>query len=127
MSTHIPSNLPHQQGPEQPMVTSAEERAMLRAVRQRQALLGFQNGVLRVVFVALAILRLDDRIHVTWWVVFTPLWLFFAGQFLGLCVERTLAARLKESLAEAALAAGRDPEAPMPPEEEVGLCWVGVV
>ncbi len=55
----------------------------------------------------------------TWWVVFTPLWLFFAGQFLGICVEYALASRLKESVAGAALAAGRDPEAPAPAEEEV--------
>lgn len=140
------------------MAASAEERAMLRAVRVRQAMLGVQNGVLRVVFVALAILKvwldalvtpvythtytrsrrrfacllacssihplphtqLDGRIHVTWWAVFTPLWLFFAGQFLGICVERSLAARVKDSLAEAAVAAGRDPEAPLPAEEEVG-------
>jgi 4-amino-4-deoxy-L-arabinose transferase-like glycosyltransferase len=63
--------------------------------------------------------QLDGKIHATWWAVFTPLWLFFAGQLLGICAEYALAARLKDSLGQAAVAAGRDPEAPLPAEEEV--------
>lgn len=61
MHVHTPSlQPPHQQSPEQPVVTSAEERAMLRALRLRQAILSIQNGVLRVVFVALAILKVGS-------------------------------------------------------------------
>lgn len=43
------------------MASSPEERAMLRAVQVRQAMLGVQNGVLRVIFVALAILKVRDE------------------------------------------------------------------
>lgn len=87
-----------------PFATSAEEGVLLRAMAVRQAMLGLQHGVLRIVFCALAILRLDEKIRVTWWVVFTPLWLFFATQFVGICVEYALAKRLQEGLIAAATA-----------------------
>lgn len=62
--TNQHSHKPPSQGPEQPVATSPEERAMLRAVQVRQAVLGVQNGVLRVIFVALAILKVRVEVSV---------------------------------------------------------------
>ncbi len=102
-----------------PFATSNEERTLLRAMAVRQAMLSIQHGVLRIVFCALAILKLDEKIHVTWWVVFVPLWLFFGTQFLGICVEYSLARRLQDTLEAAASPV--DPETgaggELPPEE----------
>lgn len=50
----------------------------------------------------------------TWWVVFVPLWIYFGVQFLGICVEYSIAQRIKESLQ-----APEDPEAAVPSEEDV--------
>lgn len=48
--------------------SSEEERAMVRAIQVRQAMQGIQNGVLRVIFVALAILK----VRPSWWSPLLP-------------------------------------------------------